>query len=228
MKKGLVLSLLVIFLITIFPKYANASLTIVGSDTSDFAKNTSNSDDVRIKNNNAQTKIFIGAKVDGTTKVTEFKATLTLSDSSFEFVSVTPGRGWKKDHWQEESPGVYTMIFTRTDAITAATAGANGINLVATVTVNGSAIPSVEDCAITLGYYNPTTPSTPGKCEIVGGKYYCDVNKECTKEQYDAQCPKNTDNPQTGSFLPYAVIVGGIAVAVGLYVMTKKNKIYHI
>ena len=46
-------------------------------------------------------------------------------------------------------------------------------------------------------------------------------------EEYEEIC-LNPENPQTGSFLPYAVIIGGIVVAIGLYMFTKKNKIYHI
>ena len=48
-----------------------------------------------------------------------------------------------------------------------------------------------------------------------------------TSTEYKSQC-ETTENPQTGSFLPYAVIAGGLVLAIGLYVSTKKNKIYHI
>ena len=92
--------------------------------------------------------------------------------------------------------------------------------------VNSSAS-STETCQINLDIpQNPSNPENP-TCEEVDGRYYDDNGVEVTKEEYEEIC-LNPENPQTGSFLPYAVIIGGIVVAVGLYMFTKKNKIYHI
>ena len=56
MKKSFVLSMLVLLCIAIAPKSASATATIVGSDTSDFAKNTADTPgEVKIKNT-TQTK----------------------------------------------------------------------------------------------------------------------------------------------------------------------------
>ncbi len=92
-------------------------------------------------------------------------------------------------------------------------------------------VPNVgEDCSIVIDGYQPDNeePTENPKCKVEDGKYYCENGEECTKEEYDEKCTTPTENPQTGSFVPYAVIIAGVAVAGGLYFLTKKNKIYHM
>ena len=76
---------------------------------------------------------------------------------------------------------------------------------------------------------NFTVPSegTSGGAKILVGKLAVTVNKDskdedCTIEySYDGSTGKI--NPQTGSFIPYATIAGGIVIAAGIYFVTKKR-----
>lgn len=63
-------------------------------------------------------------------------------------------------------------------------------------------------------------------CKVVNGKYYGKNGNEVTEEVYNSEC---VSNPQTGSFLPYVVIVSGIALAVTVFTISRKNnKLYKI
>lgn len=57
-------------------------------------------------------------------------------------------------------------------------------------------------------------------CKIVDGKYYGKDGNEVTEEVYNKEC---VTNPQTGSFVPYVVIAAGIALAVGVFTVSRKN-----
>lgn len=64
------------------------------------------------------------------------------------------------------------------------------------------------------------------KCKIENGKYYGKDGSVVTKEVYEEECQ---GNKQTGSFMPYAVIASGIALAVIVYTVSRKNnKLYKI
>jgi len=64
------------------------------------------------------------------------------------------------------------------------------------------------------------------KCKVENGTYYGKDGSVVTKETYDAEC---TENKKTGSFMPYAVIASGIALAVIVYTVSRKNnKLYKI
>ncbi len=53
-------------------------------------------------------------------------------------------------------------------------------------------------------------------------------------EDCDENCPvisenQNTENPKTGSFLPYVIVIGGIIFSVGAIAIAKKNnKLYQV
>ena len=58
--------------------------------------------------------------------------------------------------------------------------------------------------------------------------YYDANGNEVSEEAYNQSCT-TAENPQTGSFLPYTLIIVGIALAGGLYYITKKNnKMYQV
>lgn len=88
---------------------------------------------------------------------------------------------------------------------------------------------SNEDCSVYLtpcvdenGTYSCVNPV----CKIVGGTYYGKDGNEVTQEVYEAEC---MNNPQTGSFVPYVVIIAGVALAVGVFTISRKNtKLYKI
>ena len=64
------------------------------------------------------------------------------------------------------------------------------------------------------------------KCKIENGTYYGKDGSVVTKETYEEQCQ---ENKPTGSFMPYAVIASGIALAVIVYTVSRKNnKLYKI
>ena len=98
--------------------------------------------------------------------------------------------------------------------------------IVATVSLDGSgATGSTDNCVITLGNVNKEVPTTP-KCKVVDGKYYNNAGVEVTKEEYEKAC--NTSNPETGAFLPVALIGVGVMLVIGLFFATKNNKMYQV
>lgn len=87
-------------------------------------------------------------------------------------------------------------------------------------------VTSINDpCSIKI---TKTTPGTVTKsCVVESGKYYCKAGAECTKTEYEKEC--TPENPQTGSFVPYVVVIAGLGIAGAFYFMTrKKAKIYHV
>ena len=203
--------------------YAAGSGQIFGadsySDTTGFtnAKTTLNGGEVIITADGTP-KVYLGVNVTSGT-VTEYNATLTLNGSSFSFKSAVKTKGWTGTI-KKNNDGTVSINLKNTTGVT------TGMHEVAEITLAYNGTSSTTDtCTIELAPANSTT-ETP-KCKIENGKYYDNSGKEVTEAEYKAAC-ETTENPQTGSFLPYAVIVGGVVVAGALYFMTKKNKIYHI
>ena len=226
-KKNLVLSLIMLLCVAFYPSVANASAFAFGSsvtisDAMDTSNTTLNENTDRIENNGANTRVYLGVQVTGDTTFHNYKVDLKLGNSNFTFSRGSRSSNWTGTITQDENdPTLIHIDLTNTNGVTA------GLHQVATITLNvDSSVESTETCSISLDVNNETTPENP-TCEIVDGKYYDDNGVEVTKEEYEEIC-LNPENPQTGSFLPYAVIIGGIVVAVGLYMFTKKNKIYHI
>ena len=234
-KKSFVLSILLVFCILVSPLRASAaSGQIFGASsdgyvestkTFDESKTTLNGNTVKIVNNGANTKIYLGLKVtEGT--VNNYNATLTLSNSSFKFLKYSKATGWTGSV-TDNGDGTISINLTNSTGVTASSGDANGNILVATITLDATSATSTDTC--TIGLSTASTPETPENptCTIDGDTYYCADGTVCTEEEYTAQC-ENPENPQTGSFLPYAVIIGGIGLAAVLYLVTKKNKIYHV
>ncbi len=236
-KKSLVLSILLTICVLVCPITANAaSGAIFGASAYDSStktfldeNTTLNGNTVAIENKGDNTKIYLGVNVTSGT-FDEYNATVKLSDSNFTFKNFSRNTtdGWvnttgTKGIWADETDPsiIHISLKNQRGGVT------TGKHLVATINLNVSdTAQSTDKCTITLSSAN--APEENPKCQIDGDKYYCANGEECTKAEYDEICKTPTENPQTGSFLPYAVIIGGLAVAAGLYMVTKKNKIYHI
>ena len=227
-KKSLVLSVILLLCVAFYPSMANAAAVALGSsvtisDSINVANTTLDGNTVRIENNGSNTRVYLGVRVTDSTTFKNYTVDLKLGNSNFTFRSATRSSGWSGTITQDETdPTIVHVTLTNETGVTA------GYHQVATINLNvNSSASSTETCQINLDIpQNPSNPENP-TCEEVDGRYYDDNGVEVTKEEYEEIC-LNPENPQTGSFLPYAVIIGGIVVAVGLYMFTKKNKIYHI
>ena len=225
-KRNLVLSFILLLCVMFYPSVANAASgavfgsSVVISDSMELSNTTLNGNTVRIDNNGSNTRVYLGVQVtDGT--VTEYNVTLRLGNSNFTFNRGSRSSGWTGTITQDETdPTIVHVNLTNASGVGV------GLHQVATITLNvDENADSTETCSISIDQENGSTENQT--CEIVDGKYYDDNGVEVTKEEYEAAC-LNPENPQTGSFLPYAVILGGVIVALGIYMFTKKNKIYHI
>ena len=62
------------------------------------------------------------------------------------------------------------------------------------------------------------------ECRIEDGKdtkeYYCKKGEPCTADEYKNQCPENSP---TGSTIPYIAIIGGVILAGGCYLVTRRH-----
>lgn len=223
-KKGLLLSILLVISMMVCPIWANAaSGEIFGAKDQAMTQTTEGGQSIVIENEGENTKVYLGVNITSGT-FTEYNATLKLTNSNYTFNKFARSTGWTGTVKADESdPSLIHISLKHNTGVT------TGKHLVATIYLNVSdTAQSTENCTIELTREDgETTPETP-KCKIENDKYYCQNGQECTEEEYEEQCPTTTENPQTGSFLPYAVIIGGVAVAAGLYMLTKKNKIYHI
>ena len=223
-KRNLVLCILLTVCMLVVPSFANAAtVTIFGASDAGMSNTTLNGNTVEITNEGANTKIYLGVGTDGTEPVKEYKATLKLKNSNYSFRSALRQNNWVGNVYADETDPTIIYIDLKNNT------GVTGEkNLVATINLTvANNTPSDEKCTIELSQGAPVTTPTNPKCAISGNKYYCANGEECTKAEYEAACTPQ-DNPQTGSFLPYAIIIGGITVAAGLYMVTKKNKIYHM
>ncbi len=224
-KKGFVLSLLLVFCMLVMPTIASATEVFLSEDSTG-TKTTEGGVTVTCPKNASGTiaTCYIGVNVTGGS-LKEFKITANLKNLTYRAVN---GRnGWTATKSDDAAGSVTYTISNST--------GLNAGEKAIVAQINFDVTDPAAECSVTLDKFTPTTPDTPSvtpKCDIENGKdgqtvYYCEDGTQCTKEEYDKRCTTE-DNPQTGSFLPYAVIIGGLAVAAGLYMVTKKNKIYHM
>lgn len=228
-KRNLVLSFILLLCVAFYPTMTNAATgkvfgsKVVISDSMDLKNTTLNGNTVSIENNGTNTKVYLGVQVTSGT-ATKYNVTLKLGNSNFKFNYGSRSSGWEGTITKDETdPTIVHVNLTNSKG-----GVSTGLHQVATITLTvDKDVESTETCSISISEEEtPTNPENP-TCEIVDGKYYDDNGNEVTKEEYEAIC-LNPENPQTGSFLPYAVIIGGVVVAAGLYMFTKKNKIYHI
>jgi len=234
-KKGLLLSILLVFSMFVSPLVTSAktSYEYFGATARNMETNTIGSNTIAITaNSSKKAVVYLGIKVDGITPAKTFKATINMEKSTFKFEEngCTANTGWEVVSCKQDATNasLVHVEFKNTDGTGITSSAELRDTYVGRVSFDASEATVGETCNMVLKPVETTETPNNGKCTISNGKYYCDVNTECTKEEYDKQCPTSTDNPQTGSFLPYAVIIGGGIVAAGLYFITKKNKIYHI
>ncbi len=146
----------------------------------------------------------------------------------------------------------YYVTLTSTTGMPAST-GYSKDNQIATITYQASTT-ATGDCSLELSpacsktstgaYYckdgsNCTQEMFEEQCEAKvstckvetgkdGQKVYYDANGNVTTEaDYNANCTK-AENPETGSYLPVAIIASALVVAVATIVITKRSKIYHV
>lgn len=161
---------------------------------------------------------YIGIRVtSGTAKTLSVEAELTnMTFDSFEELN-----GWSMKSPTQSGNNITFEFSNRT--------GVEAGNTVLLAGVTFKVDNTAEDCHLTLKKFADTepdepTPNTPPACRVEGGKYYCKNAQECTKAEYESQCV-----PETGSFIPYLVVLIGIGIAGALYFITrKKAKIYNV
>ena len=102
------------------------------------------------------------------------------------------------------------------------------------VSYEGAGVWEVTVSGNTLTFI-PSTPVTDAQTTLATLKFKkVDTAAECSviftcNEQTKTVTPSTPENPKTGSALPYAVIVAGIAIAGAVYYVTRKNnKLYNI
>ena len=220
MKKGLLLGVLFILVMVFGPLKANAAAYDIFGAKEEAMVNTSlDGAEFAIENAGSNTRLYIGINVrEG--RVKEVNTTLTINSEHFKYskTRVAPGSGWTKKETKNDD-GTVTFTFTNTTGVTV------GKHLLAIVSLDvGPTATATDTCTITLSGA-PSTPTTP-KCKVVDGKYYNNTGVEVTKEEYDKAC--NASNPETGAFLPVAVIGVGIMLVIGLFFATKNNKMYQV
>ncbi len=231
-KKGFILSVLFVFCAFALTLNVNAASGIVfGSTDRVFTSTTLSSDEtastgsISIENKGENSTVIIGIKATSLISIgTKLTAEIKMGNSSFDFKSCSriSGSGW--DVTCKVSSTNSDVIIMSLESVAQMNAGDKVA--ISTVTLDGSKASSTDPCTISISKGDTPVEENP-KCQQKDNKFYCANGTECTETEYKSQC-ETTDNPQTGSFLPYAVIAGGLVVAIGLYMMTKKNKIYHI
>lgn len=220
MKKKM-FSLILAMLLVMIPMGVHAadfSGSVFGAEDEAMNKTTLNSSSITCpKSATGDTATcYIGIRVtSGTAK--NFSVTATLTNMTYDSIEAMNG-------WTYTTPvtsgNTITFNFTNRTGL----AATNQV-LVAKVTYNVNN--RAQECGIRITSTNATTPETPQGCRVENNKYYCQDGEECSKAEYDEKCVPS--NPQTGSFVPYVVVLGGLGVAGALYFTTrKKAKIYHV
>lgn len=209
MKK--VIGLIVLAMMVVIPMRVNAALDFSGFKCDD--KVTASDGSV------TKTCYIIGKATNGSS-ISKFTGTLTLQNMSIKSITAS-------DPWTDASNG--TSL-----AFNASTNVSSSNFTIATIVFNVDN--AAEKCAVqlvpcydengTYGCGNTVDVTESYTCKVVNGKYYGKNGTEVTADVYEAEC---VNNPQTGSFVPYVVIVAGIALAVGVFTISRKNtKLYKI
>lgn len=155
----------------------------------------------------------------GTSTLSKIGGNLTMKHVTLSKIEVADSR------FTDASTG-NTLLFNSSEKLTA------GTYKIATVTFTKDGTATVDDeCYVA---WTPCVDETGSfvcqdtvveveedlTCKIVDGKYYGKNGTEVTEEVYNSEC---VSNPQTGNFLPYVVIIAGIALAVGVFTVSRKN-----
>ncbi len=209
MKK--VIGLIVLAMMVVVPMGVNAALDFSGFRCDE--KVTAADGSV------TETCYIIGSATNGSS-ISRFTATLTLQNMSIKSITAS-------SPWTDYSNGT-NLSFT------ASTSVSSSNFTIATIVFNVDN--TAEKCAVqftpcytedgSYGCGDPVEVTEKYSCKIVEGTYYGKDGSVVTESVYNSQC---LDNPQTGNFLPYVVIFAGIALAVGVFTISRRNtKLYKI
>lgn len=206
-----VIGLIVLAMMVVLPMKVNAAL--------DFSGFTCD-DKVTAADGTVTKTCYIIGKATNGSSISKFSGTLTLQNMSIKEIKAS-------DPWTNYSSGT-SLSFTSSTNVSSESF------TIATIvfTVDNTA----EKCAVqlipcytedgTYGCGNTVEVTENYTCKVVDGKYYGKNGVEVTEAVYNSEC---VTNPQTGSFMPYIVIVAGIALAVGVFTISRKNtKLYKI
>ena len=212
-KLGGMLGVFIAMIIAVVPMFVNAAAGTIWGATDATLSETSETGSITIKKGGltsagTQTGFVLGVTATSGT-ISEFNAKITIDSQNFSFSRCRAESGWDVTCTPDSTNKVITV------SVKATGAGATAKTAVATVLLNvaDTAAPD-ETCTISL------QKEDAKKCRIENGKYYDADGRETTKEAYEAAC---IENPTTGSFLPYAVILAGAGLAVVLYLVSRKN-----
>ena len=224
MKKLLGLSVIALLISIVLPVNVKALEAEIFASNISMTETTEGGKTFSIKQEGENTKLYIGVNVtEGT--FNDYTAHIELENSSFTFSGTRSDysltSGWNGTITKSETGNGIDVNLTNSTGYTAGTR-----KIVASITLDvADSTPSTDTCRIILG--TTETPENP-KCQIVDGVYYDANGNEVSEEAYNEACT-TAENPQTGSFLPYTLIIIGLALAGWLYYVTKKNnKIYQV
>lgn len=243
-KKGILGVLLFVLCLVCSPIVAKAAnIEYFGATSRAMTTNSigKGEEGISIKgNSNNVANLYLGLQItNGESLQTVYSADITMANSKFKFTKCTANTagGWKEVRCEVDAndPSLIHIEFQNETGISKTEALTDGYVAYLTFDTSEATGGDEKECIMKMKRTTPDTPDTPDtpKCKTDtdkegNTKYYCENGAECTKEEYDAKCTTTTENPKTGSFMPYAVIIAGVAVAGGLYFLTKKNKIYHM
>lgn len=220
MKK--VIGLIVLAMMVVLPMTVNADLafneTVKGSSKDGFYCVATKKDE---RGNATEETCYIIGRATGGSTLSRFTGTLTLQNMTVKSITAS-------SPWVNESTSNTNLVFTTSSPVS------NAQFTIATIVLDVNV--AGERCAIDLipcydengnfGCGNKITVEESYTCRVVGGKYYGKNGNEVTEAVYNAEC---VSNPQTGSSMPYLVIVAGIVLAVGVFTISRKNtKLYKI
>ena len=210
MKK--VIGLIVLAIMVILPMNVHAGYEF------GFDKNESTETDTSFT-------VDLSITITGSTTLSKIGGTVVMEHVTLGDITVTDSR------FTNASTG-NTLLFTSSEKLTA------GTYKIATITFKKDGTATATDrcyvnwtpCIDESGSFVCTDTKIEIEedytCKIVDGKYYGKNGTEVTEEVYNEEC---VNNPQTGNFLPYVVIAAGIALAVGVFTVSRKNnKLYKI
>ncbi len=206
-----VMSVIVLAMMVILPMSVHAALDFSGFKC----------DEKKVETDGTTTKTcYIVGTATGSSSLSEFTGTLTLQNMSVK--SITAADGWTNANGTSTNLKFTTTAPKSNSTFTIAT-----IVFTVDTTKDKCAVqlvPCYTDGQYTCG--NTVTVTESKTCKVENGKYYGKDGTEVTAEEYQEQCVKN---PQTGNFVPYVVIIAGIALAVGVFTISRKNtKLYKI
>ncbi len=167
----------------------------------------------------------ISVTITGSSTLSQIGGTLTMKHVTLGTVTMASST------WQNASSG--NMLAFKASSNVGA-----GTYKIATIVFNKDGSATVTDpcyvnwtpCTDETGSFvcgsTPIEVKEPTTCKVVDGKYYGKNGQEVTEAVYNSEC---VSNPQTGNFVPYVVILAGIALAVIVFTVSRKNnKLYKI